>query len=537
MPMMRRITSLLLAFLLSFTMMPLFAGDIDVYAASSYWKKFNVKVSSSGLNYGTHLTWRKLTKKQRKKINGITIFRNGKAYKRLGKTASKFYDGKIKEGISYTYQLKTYKKSKKKVRMYWNKSTKKWQKKKIKGAKTKKVKKTVYKYSNASPIKSVMFTFPSGNNEGSGGSNTTDPEYVYGVHTSDGKSILEGSSAHELTRSEWIALYDDGHVEILKEDALFNEDDDELTVFDRSVSGSVHYSKDYLAAIVKGYAILKEKGFHYRLRFLHQPYTDFATIQFLETNDPNENISIQYYDSDNTNLRVGGINVMTAGISVPIIDLPDYADRGKTNRVTFFDSGEIEGEIYLGWLITKCGGYDASKPWCVKYPESSIVLDEPWYIRSKITVLDTEAAHDEWLNELVESCTNAGMTPKEKVEAICRHMEEIAVYDSTTTNEDGKQTLVALAEEFGLPNFITNRWDSYTSPYELEKIGARVGYPLRSMYDDYEYGTAEWRAVHYYAESVEDPSVRFEFCPSTSSGYISSYTMIDYDTYEFYDSY
>ena len=88
-----------------------------------------------------------------------------------------------------------------------------------------------------------------------------------------------------------------------------------------------------------------------------------------------------------------------------------------------------------------------------------------------------------------------------------------------------------------MPNFLTNRWDSYTSPYELEKIGAKVGYPLRSMYDDYEYGTDEWRAVHYYAESVEDPSVRFEFCPSTSSGYISSYTMIDYDTYEFYDSY
>ena len=60
---------------------------------------------------------------------------------------------------------------------------------------------------------------------------------------------------------------------------------------------------------------------------------------------------------------------------------------------------------------------------------------------------------------------------------------------------------------------------------------------MHSMYNDYEYGTEEWRNYHAYARSVDEPEVMFKFCPPSSTGHIDHYEMIDYDTWNYYEAY
>ena len=139
-----RVITILLVFCVIFTGLPIMANTSNVYAAGSYWKK--VKAVAGDGETVTAITWSKLTKKQQKKITGIAVFRDGKEVAKLKKTATRYADYDIHTG-EHTYQLKTYKKTTKKVKMYYNKKTKAWQTKKIKGAKTKKVKKTWYKFS------------------------------------------------------------------------------------------------------------------------------------------------------------------------------------------------------------------------------------------------------------------------------------------------------------------------------------------------------------------------------------------------------
>lgn len=147
-----RILTLIVAFTVAFSMMSAVSGSFYTYAASPYWKNFKAKATG---NNTVKLSWKKLSKKQREKINGIAVFCNGKLVKRIKKTAKVYTDKGLKPGKKYRYQLKTYKKSTKKVTKYWNKKTNKWQTKKIKGAKAKRFKRTRYTYKNTSGKKTV----------------------------------------------------------------------------------------------------------------------------------------------------------------------------------------------------------------------------------------------------------------------------------------------------------------------------------------------------------------------------------------------
>ena len=93
----------------------------------------NIKASPASNGAQVKLSWSKLSKKQKKKITGIVVYRgttkgNMTAIKRLSKNATVFTDQGCKSGTTYYYQIKTYKKIKK----YYNTKTKKWQKKKPK---------------------------------------------------------------------------------------------------------------------------------------------------------------------------------------------------------------------------------------------------------------------------------------------------------------------------------------------------------------------------------------------------------------------
>ena len=161
---------------------------VEVDAASSYIKTLNVSASYTSAS----LSWTKLTAKQQKKVSGIAVFRNGVAVKNVSKKTSSYSDSGLKEGTTYKYQIKCYKTSKQK--QWYNKKTGKWQTKKpAKKYRGKSRKITIYKYSNASPVRTVTTKkhvepvetggntgtdsgntgVDPGNNSGSGSGNTT----------------------------------------------------------------------------------------------------------------------------------------------------------------------------------------------------------------------------------------------------------------------------------------------------------------------------------------------------------------------------
>lgn len=95
------------------------------------------------------ISWKKLNKKQLKKVKGIAIYRNGSFIRNVGKKTGSYTDTGLKAGTSYSYSVKTYKKTKKKE--WFNKKTQKWQKKKpAKGFRGKSRK--IIKYSAAANV-------------------------------------------------------------------------------------------------------------------------------------------------------------------------------------------------------------------------------------------------------------------------------------------------------------------------------------------------------------------------------------------------
>ncbi len=112
-------------------------GDYEVQAASS---DLSLHVTSIGETTFA-IKWNKLSHPG----NGYAVFRNSKLIKRLNKKTLSYEDRNLKRSKKYTYQIKTYKKSSRK--MYYNKKTKKWQFQKPKAKYLGKVKKkTTYKY-------------------------------------------------------------------------------------------------------------------------------------------------------------------------------------------------------------------------------------------------------------------------------------------------------------------------------------------------------------------------------------------------------
>lgn len=121
-----RAFAILTVFAVVFTMMPALTGDLNAHAAS-YWK--NVKASADGETQ-VNLSWKALTKKQKRKVSGIALFRDGELVSQMSKYSSSYADSGLKAGTTYSYQLKTYKKKTKTTRMWYNKATGEYQKKK-----------------------------------------------------------------------------------------------------------------------------------------------------------------------------------------------------------------------------------------------------------------------------------------------------------------------------------------------------------------------------------------------------------------------
>lgn len=147
--------TIIIAFALAFTGIPVLAGGFSADAAASVGQV--KKVSARWSHNYVNLTWKKVSTKG---LGGYTIYRGGKAKKSVNAKTLAYKDTSVKALTQYTYYVKAYKNVKQK--RYYNTKTRKWQLKKpaknywkacksgkYKGKKTITV--TVKKYGKASP--------------------------------------------------------------------------------------------------------------------------------------------------------------------------------------------------------------------------------------------------------------------------------------------------------------------------------------------------------------------------------------------------
>ena len=108
----RRTMSALLVLSLVFTMFAV--NTVPTHAAT---KTLKLKASASGQTQAV-LTWNKISKP----YSGYAVFRDGRIVKYFGKGTTKFTDSGLASGSAYSYQIKSYKKTK----QYYNSKKKKW---------------------------------------------------------------------------------------------------------------------------------------------------------------------------------------------------------------------------------------------------------------------------------------------------------------------------------------------------------------------------------------------------------------------------
>ena len=149
-----KLIAIIAAFAVAFTTIPIFDGGMDAYAASKKTTAKKVTVRVVDTNYTTAtIKWNKVKSPN----SGYAVFRDGKVINHFGKKTTSFTDKGLKSGTRHTYQICTYKVTKKK--MYFNKKTKKWQSKKPK-KKYRGGTKTVKKYSYKKKSNKVVASLP-----------------------------------------------------------------------------------------------------------------------------------------------------------------------------------------------------------------------------------------------------------------------------------------------------------------------------------------------------------------------------------------
>lgn len=152
---MKKMVTIVAAFVMAFSTLPAAFSNLDVHAASikAPAQVKNLKATTV-TQTSVKLSWSKIAKNRNTK--GYAIYRNGKFVKRVGYKTNVFNDTKLKAGTKYKYTVRAY--NTYKQTQYYNSKTKKWQAKKPsakhwKGKKSRKV--TAYKYGKVSATMQV----------------------------------------------------------------------------------------------------------------------------------------------------------------------------------------------------------------------------------------------------------------------------------------------------------------------------------------------------------------------------------------------
>lgn len=251
--------------------------------------------------------------------------------------------------------------------------------------------------------------------------------------------------------------------------------------------------------------------YDYKVRFFNQPMSKVTVSLFIETENPDQrNFNLRFYNAQGKYINI----TSGLGTNKGFIDIEPLTNKGTITKVnggyvatvTFRESGMIKVAA-----IEYLEGENGVKH--TKQPEEKIL--------GMITVKDGPEEEEQWINSIIEQSTNNEMTPKEKMQAVNDYLKSFAKYRKNYIDSNHEMQYLHFCVDEGLTAWERNEWDSYDSPGLLVAIGEKIGYPVRSMYYDYEYGTSEWNKYHWKVESIEDGTM-YGFCPNSSTNRYSN---------------
>ena len=257
-----------------------------------------------------------------------------------------------------------------------------------------------------------------------------------------------------------------------------------------------------------------EAAYDYELYFIDQTtgadiYSGYVKGLYIKTDNP-DGSSIRLTKTDGSEeWSYGFLNIEYSDVGYHIPYDADMnlrkVDGGYFMPLTFKDPGTYDLQI----REANSGGYVVAREFT-------------W------DVIDTTAAKREWMQGIIDEVTTSGMSPFEKMSAVCGYLIEPGRF-TYITNVDGNR--VELIAEPNNPFFRSYRWNSYTSPAALTSFAELIGGfdKINNMYDDYPSGSSEWNTWHSFVElTVDGETRRYSVCPLTGSGEVGEITMVNF---------
>ncbi len=230
-------------------------------------------------------------------------------------------------------------------------------------------------------------------------------------------------------------------------------------------------------------------------------YSGYTTIVFAKTSDTLSWVGFDVLDASGKQESVTTIST-------------SYADVATTSNSVTNGWRKVEGG-YLCYL-----SFDSAGTKTFRLKEDGNVL-----ATLKINVTDGTKAEDAWMDAVLASVTTSAMDPFQKMQAVQDYLLKNFRYSVVMGG-----TYVTLAQ-YGVPYWVSYRWNSYTSPAALCRFAEKIGgfSDIHNCYGDYAVGTTNWQMYHHYCKVVRNGETRYySACPDSSTGEISSYSKIDF---------
>ena len=261
--------------------------------------------------------------------------------------------------------------------------------------------------------------------------------------------------------------------------------------------------------------------------------TDSGLDLLAADNAPKYDYQVYYLDGLGDDwYNNGTMRYMYVRTDNPEADFKFDIDTSKATYITALQEGQLLDVEDLGWsanCLRVTGGYiiaqafetDSTGPQTIKLYEKD---GSRYALAATFTAnfIDYDDARDEWVDEVIAKYTNTTMNPLEKMQAISSGLYKVFTYPP---NYQGR--LASLATRPSEPFFVTERWDSLTSPTMLCLIAERIGGfdEIVNCYFAYEPGSADWHNYHAWCRvTYKGETAWCLACPPISTGTVNPNT-------------
>ena len=237
-----------------------------------------------------------------------------------------------------------------------------------------------------------------------------------------------------------------------------------------------------------------------------------------------------YLKTDNPKAVYLSLRPVDEDVSITLYNISSYADVEYLDTVPRSGFYQVEGGYILTFSVDTEDEslYGTELEIEIRETNTSTWTSESTGYSFTIQLVDYDEALNEWIDTYIDAYTAEDMDSFEKMSAVCDVMAE----DFKYLLNDGNN-LIYLASAPSSPCFLSYCIDSYISPALLVRVAERIGGfdDIHNCYYDYDYGTSQWSATHFYCEcTIGDETRSYSICPVSSTNRISSedIEMIDF---------